>query len=60
MQQKIEYRITEFVEPEQSYSPIRNVLESNPNTFWETLSEYALLSIEFQPIYKFEIRICML
>lgn len=53
--------ITSFNEsPLQSISGIRNLINIDPKTFWETESDLAVLIIEFDPMRNFSVKISRL
>ncbi|OMJ73426.1 hypothetical protein SteCoe_27872 [Stentor coeruleus] len=58
MKKSIYYQITSFLEePHPSISGIRNIMISDPKFYWETPSDLAVVSINFQPITNFCISI---
>ena len=60
MQTSIKLKIRSFQEEQMSISGIKNIMISSKETYWETPSRWASVHIEFEPIEKFEIVICIL
>lgn len=58
MKKSICYQVVGFLEePNTSISGIRNIMTSDPKSYWETPSDLAVVSINFQPMTNFCISI---